>query len=192
MHVNTKNIKDHIREEYLNIRNSLDPAYREEASARICSEIIKSSEYKNADTVLLYSAIKSEVSLDLLFKKALEDKKTAAFPKCYPERELRFFEVKSEEDFCNGKYSIREPSETCREISDFGKALCIIPALAAGLDGTRVGYGGGYYDRFLVAHKSIIRMCVCFDKQVSQRKLPSGMYDEKFSRLVTERRKVFL
>ncbi len=192
MHINTKTIKDQIREEYMNIRNSLDPVYREEASARICSEIIKSREYRDADTLLLYSAIKSEVCLDVLFKSALKDKKITAFPKCYPDRVLKFFEVTCEDDFCSGKYSIREPSENCREIINFEKTLCIIPALAVGLDGTRVGYGGGYYDKFLASHKSVVRMCVCFDEQISRKKLPSGIYDEKFSRLVTDRRKVFL
>ncbi|MBE6552005.1 MAG: 5-formyltetrahydrofolate cyclo-ligase [Ruminococcaceae bacterium] len=192
MGLNTKTIKDRIREEYLNIRNSIDPTYREEASVRICNEIIKSGEYKNADTILMYSAINSEVSLEPLFEKVLSDKKIAAFPKCYPDRVLKFFEVTGKDDFALGKYSISEPNEGCREITDFGKALCLIPALAAGLDGTRVGYGGGYYDKFLVSHKSIIRMCVCFDAQVSYKKLPSGMFDEKFSRLVTERRRVFL
>jgi len=189
---NVKLYKKQIRERFLSIRDSIPSSHREEASRQICEEIVKTSEYKNASVIFMYYAVNSEVSLSALFRRAIEDGKIAAFPRCLPERQLEFLRVYDDNDFVVGTYNIPEPRRECESVAPSENALCIIPALAVDLSGTRLGYGGGYYDTFLSSNPGTVRMCVCFDEQVSDEPLPVGVYDENYKRLITERRKVFL
>lgn len=192
--MNTKATKQQIREIYLSRRNGLSPEYRTSASRTICDEILKTREYSLAGTVLLYSAVRSEVSLEPLFYAVIASGRTAAFPRCGKNHTMEFRKTDSLSELAPGMLSIPEPSDGCRVIEDgeYENALCVIPCVAADVYGFRIGYGGGYYDRFLSRRRGVSRICVCFDAQVSDKPLPYGAFDERYTRLITEKRKVFL
>lgn len=108
--------------------------------------------FREADTILLYYPVKGEPNLLSVAKRTIDAGKQIAFPVCDPTTHvMRFAAVSTPDDLPPGAYGIPEPPPDSRILTkqDYSRTLCIVPALAYDKRGFRVGYGAGYYDRFL-------------------------------------------
>ena len=144
-----KELRRHLRA----LRRELDPKTRLAWNRLLCEQILTLPCYQKAQILLAYDPIADEPDLRPVVEHALSVGKTVAFPVCDPETcTMCFRAVRSLDELSVGTYGICEPSETCPEILDFSDALCLVPALAFDRSGFRIGYGKGYYDRFLAAH----------------------------------------
>ena len=106
--------------------------------------------YKYCKTILMFASIGDEPDTWEIAKNALADGKRVYFPKCYNGGIMKFFKVNSIEELSVGMYGIYEPSEEAEEYTAQGSAeLCLVPGLCFDKRGYRIGYGKGFYDRFL-------------------------------------------
>ena len=123
-----------------------------------------SEAYKNARTIYGYLPYNQEVRTTPMLQKALDDGKRVAVPKCYGD-EMRFIYLddlsKVEKGYCN----IPEPIED-GPIADDPKALVLMPGLAFDPQGHRMGYGGGFYDKFLASEPGHPTLALCYDFQM--------------------------
>lgn len=180
--------KNEIRNKYKQIRKNMAPAVKKEKDFKIFTRIINSIEYKNCKILLTYVSTEIEVDTIMLINHAINDGKIVAVPKCVSgTRNMEFYIIKSISDLSTGAFSVLEPNEdSCQRITSFANSICIVPALVYDLCGFRLGYGKGYYDRFISAHKNIYRIgigyCCC-----TVNKLNRGRYDMPVNMLITEK-----
>ena len=179
--------KKALRKECAAVRAAIPPAEKREADGAICRAIRASSLYAGANTLLLYAAIGSEIDLFPLFDAAMRDGKRVAFPRCdkTEKGKMNFYLVRDPADLLPGMYGVREPKEDCPLLTDGGTALCLLPGYAFTPDGFRLGYGGGYYDRFLASFAGI-SAGVCYDRLILP-SLPCEPTDRRAAHLFTER-----
>ena len=148
---------------YRKIRNSISEAEQNFFSDRIFSQLINSTVYKTAETVLIYVSVGSEVHTLNIIEHSLNNKKKVAVPVCV-DNEMMFYEITSSDDLCEGKFGIPTVDITkSNEVTDFRNSLCIVPALCFDINGYRIGYGGGYYDRFLSKHP-VKTVGLCYER----------------------------
>ena len=143
--------KPYLREYFLEQRKLLceDKKRKEELDAEIQIRLLISREYRDADTVLLYMARRHEIATPMILNAALANGKTVGLPVCTDDHQLLFRRISSVSDLIRGRYGIMEPNECCELIDPDEKTLCVCPALSCDMRGYRLGFGGGYYDRFL-------------------------------------------
>ncbi len=179
--------KKTARTYYSEMRNKL--ANKSEISRQITERLLTLDKIASADLVLTYISIGSEVSTGLFIESMLIQGKKIAVPKCESGGIMQFHIIKSTDDLRCGKYSIPEPVADCpiAEITD--KTVCIVPGLSFTPDGKRLGYGGGYYDRFLSAYPSIYTIALSFDELIAD-ELPSEPHDIGINAILTEKRMV--
>ena len=147
-------------------REALSDEDRTVKSLSIVDSIIGSEEYKNAKNILIYSAIRGEVSLEGLKEPAERDGKTLAYPLVISANEMIALVPKSYDDWTEGFHGIMEPKkETCEEIKPEDFDLIICPCTAFDEKLGRMGMGAGYYDRFLTACKKAHIVAVAFECQ---------------------------
>lgn len=176
--------KSQLRCKFKNIRDSLP--FKESKSEAICERFLNSDIYKNSSSVFLYSPIKSEVDTSCILNKALLDGKRVAFPLCLDEGGLmEFYYVNSEEDLTNGTFGIKEPRSNCEKASCDNLSVCLVPGISFDLTGTRLGYGKGYYDRFLKGFCGISVGISYHDCTVDR--LPKSVHDIKVNYLITDK-----
>lgn len=147
--------KQEFRKKYLAVRNSISDAEKSEYDKRLTEKLLSIPEYKNAENVLLFASVGSEFDTGEIFKDSIKQKKKVYFPKCIDDSQMVFLRVCSENDFSIGKYNIPEPQTLEKYTLNSKSDLAVIPALAVGRDFSRLGYGKGYYDRFLNDFKGI-------------------------------------
>ena len=100
---------------------------------------------------------------------------------------MDFYFIKSPDDLEPGSFGVLEPApEKCVKAYAFETALCIIPGLAFDMHGYRLGYGKGYYDRFLSAHPRLVKMGICYCSCTCN-ELIHGRFDVSADLLVTEK-----
>ena len=148
---------------------------------------MKLYDYKKRNLILTYVSTDIEVDTKSIIKNALESGKRTAVPRCIPgTREIEFYIVTSfENDLSEGSFKILEPNiKKCEKLNDFENGLCIIPALSFDMNGYRLGYGKGYYDRFLSKFKGL-KIGLCYGGCVCE-ELPHGHFDERVDLLITE------
>jgi len=162
---------------------------KSEKDSIICEKIINSEHFKKAALILLYEPIKKEIDTKKLFESALLLNKKVAYPRCFDDGVMEFFEVSSLFDLEEGRYNIREPKLTCPKVSDFSNTLCIMPALAADRKGTRLGYGKGYYDRFLSKNPEIYKLLPIYDELLVF-DLAKDTFDKKADFIVTPKESI--
>lgn len=123
-----------------------------------------SEAYREAKTIYGYLPYNQEVRTTAMLQKALEDGKRVAVPKCYGDK-MRFIYLndlsKVEPGYCN----IPEPIED-EPIADDPTALVLMPGLAFDPQGHRMGYGGGFYDKFLAMEPDHPTLALCYDFQM--------------------------
>jgi len=143
--------------------------------------------YKKAEVLLLYYSVGSEVSTEKIFLKALADNKRVAFPVCFDKNGvMNFYYVNDITDLEDGMYGIRAPKGGCEKFINRVNSLCIVPGLAFDKKGYRLGYGKGYYDRFLETFNGI-SIGLCFDEMLEDA-LPTDNFDKKADYLITDKK----
>ena len=141
-----------LRRELRAIRNALGAEYRRNAEEKMISSLLSLPQFQNAKTVLTFYPVGSEPAILPIAEAALTLGKRVAFPLCHPEGPfMTFHSVDSLDALTNGSYGIPEPDGISPAVSELEDAICIVPALAFDENGYRLGYGKGYYDRFLAA-----------------------------------------
>ena len=138
-----------------------DIAHRSEL---LCRMVLDTDVYKAADSVYGYLPFNQEVDLTALLEQALADGKQVALPKCYG-KEMRFIPVRDLSCVRRSAFGAPEPIEDSPIARD-PQALVILPGLVFDRQGYRIGYGGGYYDRFLAEEPSHPTIGLCFDFQL--------------------------
>lgn len=157
--------KKALRRALLKARNSVSDLERSVKSLMISDRILSWKTYADAELVLCYVSIKGEVETSKLIGRAFKDGKRVAVPRC-EDSEMYFCEIRSPEELIPGAFGIPTADAAFRlKPDELNGALCVAPALACDKTGVRLGYGGGYYDRFL-AFNDVVSVCPCFDSFV--------------------------
>lgn len=180
--------KKELRDKFKLYRRELDERKKDELDEKIFRKFISLESYKRCERLLVYVSTDIEVDTMRIIRAALEDGKTVAVPRCIDgTRDMDFYIIESDKQLEPGSFGVLEPNPSiCRKLDDFSNAVCIVPALAYDMEGYRLGYGKGYYDRFLSAHGTLfnigIEYCAC-----TVEKLVRGRYDISANLIVTEK-----
>ncbi len=183
--------KDKIRREKLLIRDELTGDEISAKSRVIFEKVTELDEYRNADNLLIYASMRSEVITDELILDALSLGKRVFCPKVTDKRngKMLFVEITSLEELEAGYFGIREPgiTEGYKEpYMDPEKTLIILPGAAFDKDRNRVGYGGGFYDRYLMAHRGCRTVAISFECQMTDDAIENQEFDLRPDLLITE------
>ena len=130
--------------------------------------------YRNARTLYGYMSYNQEVRTLPLLEQALRDGKRVAIPKCYGD-EMRFIYMEDLSQVEKSSCGIPEPISDA-PVADDETALVLMPGLAFDRDGHRMGYGGGFYDKFLAAEPNHPTVALCYGFQVVE-ELPTEEFD---------------
>lgn len=178
--------KDALRRRFKEWREQLSPPEHTALSAALCQQVELLPAFQEPTWLLGFSPLAGEPDIRPLLQAALLNGRRVALPRCVRDtRELRFYEITSWDELTSGSYGIAEPPENpARLWQPTADALCIVPALSYDRQGYRLGYGGGYYDRFLPAFSGItLGLC---PQACLQAELPRDAYDQPISVVVTE------
>ena len=180
--------KKNLRRILTENRNSIKKNIKQEFNFDAFNKLIKCIEFDKVNAVASFMSIRSEISTKQLNKKIKEMKKTLAFPVIEKNSEdLIFKKFNSDKNFKLGKFNIPEPSIDNIEIIP---QLIFVPCLGFDLDGYRIGYGGGFYDKTFAKLKKLnlifYTVGFAFDKQ-KQNILPREKYDYKLDFVLTEK-----
>lgn len=181
-----KQKKTELRKEFRQKRNAIPDEVKAELSARIAQNVINSVSFRFADAVLLYNPCRGEVDTQEIFLEAKRRGKVCAYPRTYDGGRMKFFVVSEETDFEKGRFGLYEPKETLPELEVTLHPLCIVPALSFDGNGFRLGYGGGYYDRFLPKFCGI-SVGVQYDALISEELPRDKRHDKRVDIVATEK-----
>ena len=174
--------KKQLRKELIAKRKKMTDEEFSKKSLCICNRLLNNSQYLKSKVIYCYYSVNKEVDLLPFIKQALEDGKIIAFPKV-KEQNMDFFEVKSLEELEPGYFNIPEPPETTPAPKG---DLIIVPGVAFSKKGERLGYGGGFYDKYLEKHPNLHAIAIAFELQM-YRELPFEEHDIKPEKVVTEK-----
>lgn len=175
-------LKKALRSELIRRRKEMDKAYRKNLDERIYNNIIGIDGILGFNAYLIYASSPIEVDTRMLIEFLLSEGKTVAVPKCIG-KNMKFLVISSLSELVRSKFGVDEPA--CgEEITDFTNTLCITPALSFDDKGYRLGYGGGFYDRFFEKYSGI-KLGICYEEFCGN--IPLGEYDIPVETVVTEK-----
>ena len=153
--------KAKLRQHYTAIRNSLTQAEITKKSRKIIDRLTALDTYQEADIILTYINYNNEVQTIELIKQIFTNQNKQIFCPKVNDNEIVFYEIKNLNELATGYKGIPEPIiNNAKAPLDFknkeAKYLIIIPGVAFDEKCGRIGYGGGYYDRFLHRYESVI------------------------------------
>ena len=181
--------KRRLREHYKAVRASGSGEDRRQADRRITAYLTERPEYKKARLVLTYVSAGQEPDTLELIAMALAQGKEVACPLCHkPTHTMTFHKISSLGQLTPGAYGICEPPADApsAQPEEMQHSVCIVPGLAFDSCGGRLGYGGGYYDRFLAGYSGV-SIGLCREETCSAQPLPRDEYDIPVDIVVTDR-----
>lgn len=152
-----------IRKQIFAARKQCSDAQVEEWSHQITDQVLKLSEFVKAKHILAYADYNHEVMTRYIIEEAWKAGKEVAVPKVVG-KDMIFYRLTDFSQLEPGYFGIPEPVRG--EIVKWEDALMVMPGVAFDPENNRVGYGGGFYDRFLEKHPDITRLAVAFDFQI--------------------------
>jgi 5-formyltetrahydrofolate cyclo-ligase len=181
--------KSTLREEILNKRDSLDIAETKSKSTAIKEILFNLKEFKDANNIMLFVSFRSEVMTDIIIKEALALGKNVTIPLVEKSTvNLKLFYINDfNADLSFGAYGILEPkTDHCKRAKKNDLDIVIIPGAAFSKKGDRIGYGVGYYDRFLESlPDNVTKIALAFELQIVD-DVPTGEKDVKVDMIITE------
>ena len=155
--------KPYLREFFIEQRKSLceDIERKNALDLEIQTRLLITPAYRAADTVLLYMARPAEIATSLIIHAAFANHKRVALPVCMDQGRMIFRRIGSLSDVIPGRFGILEPNAACEQVTPDEHTLCVCPALSCDMRGYRLGFGGGYYDRYLVDFPGV-KAALCY------------------------------
>jgi 5-formyltetrahydrofolate cyclo-ligase len=182
-------LKSEIRKNILFKRNSLSEYEIINNSKIISDRFISTNEYKNSKSIGAYYPTGSEVKTFDIIKHSIERNKEVGLPRVIDSTKIEFFKIMEESfekiKFTKGKYGIFENSTSTTNMEKMD--LLIIPGIAFDLQGNRLGYGKGYYDRFLSLRKVKYIIALAYETQLVN-EIPNNEHDIPVEIIITEKR----
>lgn len=166
--------KQTLRRQIRELKRAMTEEQIVSASCRLGEKFAASELYKKASTIYGYLPYNQEVRTVPMLQRALDEGKRVAVPKCYGD-EMRFIYLDNLSQVESGYCGIPEPIAD-GPVADDPTALVLMPGLAFTERGERMGYGGGFYDKFLAAEPNHPTLALCYDFQMVDF-IPTEAYD---------------
>lgn len=202
--------KNQIRINFKELRNNLTPEEQSKLSSDIREKLFLTESYRKCKKLFTFVSFQSEVDTQEIIRQALRMGKQVYIPRVEG-KAMNFYEISDLKDLLPSQYGVLEPAddETKRYLSDMDKSistrepfcnpyniinvnninLMLLPGLAFDRKGNRIGYGAGYYDRYLVTHPeaNFYKLAVAYDFQALE-EIPSEEFDIKVDAIITPTR----
>ena len=185
------NLKDNLRKNMLSKRKSMEIEDVTAFSNEIINKIMKLPEFINSSTIMLYLSFNNEVNTYPLVKWCLDNNKTVIAPYCVQSnKEIVPYKITNlSNDLIKSTFGVMEPKQDLLEkvnIEDID--LILVPGVAFDEHCNRIGFGAGYYDRFLCKKsKDATTIGIAYDYQIID-KVPTDKYDVPLDFIITEKR----
>ena len=186
-----------FRREVLLRRKNMDSAECGRNSAKICRRLLECDWYPKVQTVLVYASIRQEVVLTDFVEQAWKDGRDIFFPKTFGEQ-MEFYRVNAWSELEPGNFSVPEPADTAEDNRFAGlgndavlPAVVLVPGVVFSGEGNRIGYGKGYYDRYLARWGGMLYP-IGIAHELQLRDFAAQEHDIRMKRIVTEKREVVL
>lgn len=179
--------KDDLRSLFLNFRNNIKKEQVLEASIQIKNKFFQLKEVIDSEKFLIYHSYRNEVITHGMIKRLLMDRKTVYLPYCLKKtNQLGISKINNlDTDLIEGTYGIKEPKERAGlPITELD--VVVVPGIAFTYDGFRLGYGGGYYDRFLARLPQKTLTIGLIYQSLLVESLPVGKHDRQVEIIITE------
>lgn len=176
--------KKEIRLKLKQQRENLSKSEMFDLSKRIF-ENLKQLNFESCDKFFVYKNFRNEVQTDSIVDWLFENKKRIFMPKII-KNNIKTIEINKNTAFIQNKFGIFEPFGEAEDIDNF---VAIMPCLAVGETGNRIGFGGGFYDKFL-SNKHALKIVICFDFQVING-FEAEDFDVPADVIVTEKRIIY-
>lgn len=175
--------KSDLRKTILRIRSSLTEEEQRLKSCIISKKLYDTELFKENENILIYADYNGEVFTKEIIEYCLVSNKKVAVPKVLSEGEMEFFRIYNYDDLAEGYKGIKEPL-TKEEFSP-KEGLVVVPGVAFDKDGIRIGYGKGFYDRYLERHKEYKKIALAYSCQIVEH-IPAETHDERMNLIITE------
>lgn len=177
-----------IRDQILKNKEELDKTSLNSYSDSIINKLYNTDYYKNAKTIMTFISFGAEVDTHDFIKQSIKNNKRILVPITVPAtKQLKLSEVLDFDELEIGFYNILTPKEEfIRYVDPSEVDLIIVPGVAFDREGYRIGYGGGYYDRFLSKLDHITKISLAFDMQLID-KIPHEVFDIPVNYIITEK-----
>lgn len=175
--------KKELRKEMKAMRQALTKEQIAGESEKIINRLLETEEYKNAKTIFSYVSFEEEADTIVFIRQALSDGKKVAVPKVSG-KEMEFYPITSLDELQPGYYGILEP--VTNDIAKETEGMLIVPGLAFDFSYNRMGYGGGFYDRYLNTHPEhqLMKAALAYDFQMVP-EMETEQYDQKMDMIIT-------
>lgn len=178
--------KEKIRKSMLKRRDMISSTEVSEKSRLIQLNVMNSRHFLISETLGVYLPIGSEVRTEEIIRRALQSAKKVALPRIESEK-MTFIQLNDrllQENLVVGKFGLKEPSKQGTEITEID--LLVVPGIAFDKEGSRIGYGRGYFDRYMADAKVSFSLGLGYRFQLLSNPLPQSRLDQRINGLSTE------
>ena len=166
---NIRDLKSFFRKKYKTARTEMSEEEKTLKDEKVCRNLLSTNAFERAEQVLLYSATPIEIETVGIFQNALNSGKKILYPRCLDKGRMTYHYIDDLSQLRPSAFNILEPISTAPEYKSGNSDICIVPALAYDVEGYRMGYGGGFYDRFLSREPDHPTVALCYDFQVMEK-----------------------
>lgn len=132
----------------------------EVSGEKLAERFLSLEQVRDGKTFFLFYGVGKELNTRPLIRRLLEEGKRVALPICLPGRQMEAREIRSPDEVRPGRFGIPEPGTDCPPIPKEEIDVVLVPNLLCDRDGYRLGYGGGYYDRWLTGFTGLtVALC---------------------------------
>lgn len=175
--------KKQVRELIIKIKKNMNPEEARQKGNMIIENLQMMKEYQSAQWIYSYVAFNREVQTRELISRSRYSGKRVAVPRVEG-KSIEFYEIDNLNDLREGPMGIWEPLKSCKRAFS-QDALMLIPGLAFDKAFNRIGYGGGFYDRYLAEHPNHTTIALTYDFQLFYR-IPNDLHDQKMDIIITD------
>ena len=179
--------KKKLRAEAREMRRSMNPEKKSSFDRNIKNKLLNLWAVREAKVILCYVSTEIEVDTRDFINALLQMGKRVAVPRCEGEKSnMNFYYINSLDELSEGSFGVDEPDPTKHiMVGDTRNSVCIVPAFMFDKCGYRLGYGKGYYDRYLSHYKGST-IGICYSENIKE-ELFHGKYDRTVEMIVTEK-----
>lgn len=182
-----KEQKNLLRQQFINERKNIPESQRQEWDRQITSHVVNCCAFLNAEEVFCFVGKEEEVQTKEILQACFDNNKKVAVPKTLQNGEIKFYYIESFNQLELGNFGVLEPViAKTKPVKEFkSNTVCITPGLSFSLQGDRLGYGKGYYDRFFQRFLGI-KVGLCYESFLKE-KIPIEQTDQKVHFVITQK-----